>query len=49
MQDKSLEQKVKEKKAEYMRNYRQKNKEKISAINKRYWERKVLKESERSE
>lgn len=33
---------VKQAKREYFKNYRENNKSKIKAINKRYWERKAL-------
>ena len=34
--------KAKEKRNEYMRNYRKKNKEKIKIIQDRYWEKKAV-------
>ena len=34
---------VKQVKREYFKNYRENNKSKIKAINKRYWERRALK------
>ncbi len=34
--------KAKEKRNEYMRNYRRKNKEKIKIIQDRYWEKKAV-------
>lgn len=45
MENKTIEEKIKEAKRKYNKEYYQKNKEKRKEINKRYWEKKV-KESE---
>lgn len=37
-----MDDKAKEKRNEYMRNYRKKNKEKIKIIQDRYWEKKAV-------
>lgn len=44
MEDIKLNDEEKKAKNKYMREYRKKNKDKIAAINKRYWKKKALEE-----
>ena len=44
-----LEQKIKDEKNEYQREWRSRNKDKIKKYNQRYWERRVIKQQLKEE
>lgn len=44
-----LEQKIKDEKNEYQREWRSRNKDKIKKYNQRYWERRVIKQQQLKE
>lgn len=42
----NLEEQVKQEKKDYFKNWRKNNKDKIKVINKRYWEKRAIKNSQ---